>query len=85
MLCEVAIPIPRPCTTCSRVSDGLSGEVARHCALLGDEQAACLDESAFAGRGRHQPLARMWNGRLGKVTDSQLGCHPAVCRETSVP
>ena len=56
--------------------DGLSGEVARQAdALLGDEQAALiLDESAFAKKGTASAgVARMWNGRLGKVDNSQVG------------
>ena len=64
--------------------DGLSGEVARQAdALLGDEQAALiLDESAFAKKGTASAgLARMWNGLLGKVDNSQVGVFSALCRD----
>ena len=66
--------------------DGLSGEVARQAdALLGDEQAALiLDESAFAKKGTASAgVARMWNGRLGKVDNSQVGVFSA-CRDQRV-
>ena len=67
--------------------DGLSGEVARQAdALLGDEQAALiLDESAFAKKGTASAgVARMWNGRLGKVDNSQVGVFSALCRDQRV-
>ena len=67
--------------------DGLSGEVARQAdALLGDEQAALiLNESAFAKKGTASAgVARMWNGRLGKVDNSQVGVFSALCRDQRV-
>ncbi|WP_223212111.1 IS701 family transposase [Thiolapillus brandeum] len=67
--------------------DGLSGEVARQAdALLGGDQAALiLDESAFVKKGKASAgVARMWNGRLGKVDNSQVGVFSALCRNQRV-
>jgi len=67
--------------------EGLSGEVARQAdALLGGDQAALLlDESAFAKKGvASAGVARMWNGRLGKVDNSQVGVFSALCRDQRV-
>lgn len=67
--------------------DGLTGEVARQAnALLGGDQAALiLDESAFAKKGEASAgVGRMWNGRLGKVDNSQVGVFSALCRDTRV-
>ncbi len=66
---------------------GLSGEIARQAdELLGGESAALLlDESAFAKKGRGSAgVARMWNGRLGKVENSQVGVFSALCRDRRV-
>jgi len=63
--------------------EGLSGEIARQAnELLGGEQSALiLDESAFAKKGAASAgVARQWNGRLGKVENSQVGVFAALCR-----
>lgn len=62
---------------------GLSREIARQAdELLGGTSAALvLDESAFAKKGRGSAgVARQWNGRLGKVENSQVGVFSALCR-----
>ena len=56
------------------------GRAQRPDALLGDEH---LDESAFAKKGTASAgVARMWNGRLGKVDNSQVGVFSALCGPT---
>ena len=62
---------------------GLSAEVARQAdAVLGGEcSALIIDESAFAKKGSASAgVARQWNGRLGKVENSQVGVFAALCR-----
>jgi SRSO17 transposase len=51
-------------------------------ALLGSDDAVfILDESAFAKKGEASAgVARQWNGRLGKVDNSQVGVFAALCR-----
>ncbi len=63
--------------------EGLSAELARQAdALLGGENSALiLDESAFAKKGSASAgVARQWNGRLGKVENSQVGVFAALCK-----
>ena len=67
--------------------EGLSLELARQAdALLGGESSALiLDESAFAKKGTASAgVARQWNGRLGKVENSQVGVFAALCRDSRV-
>lgn len=51
-------------------------------ALLGGERSVfIIDESAFAKKGMASAgVARQWNGRLGKVDNSQVGVFAALCR-----
>jgi len=51
-------------------------------ALAGREDAVfILDESAHAKKGEASAgVARQWNGRLGKVENSQVGVFAALCR-----
>jgi SRSO17 transposase len=63
--------------------DGLGVQIARDAdALLGGGEAVLLiDESAFAKKGRASAgVARQWNGRLGKVENSQVGVFATLCR-----
>jgi hypothetical protein len=44
-----------------------------------------IDESAFAKKGEASAgVARQWNGRLGKVENSQVGVFAALAKETAV-
>ncbi len=64
---------------------GLTRQVAAEVnALLGgDEAVAIIDESAIAKKGEASAgVARQWNGRLGKVDNSQVGVFMALCRGT---
>jgi SRSO17 transposase len=51
-------------------------------ALLGGEDSvAIIDESAMAKKGNASAgVARQWNGRLGKVDNSQVGVFMALCK-----
>jgi SRSO17 transposase len=52
-------------------------------ALLGgsEESALYIDESAIKKQGKHSVgVARQWNGRLGKVDNSQVGVFAALGR-----
>ena len=67
--------------------ESLGAELARQAdALLGGETSALiLDESAFAKKGTASVgVARQWNGRLGKVENSQVGVFAALCKGTRV-
>ena len=67
--------------------DGLVSETSRQVnALIGGKKAALLiDESAFAKKGEASAgVARQWNGRLGKVENSQVGVFAALAKETAV-
>ncbi len=62
---------------------GLRGAVAAEAnTLLGSDDAVfILDESGFAKKGEASAgVARQWNGRLGKVDNSQVGVFAALCR-----
>lgn len=62
---------------------GLQAVVAADAnALLGGDDAVfILDESGFAKKGEASAgVARQWNGRLGKVDNSQVGVFAALCR-----
>jgi SRSO17 transposase len=62
---------------------GLRDAVAAEAnALLGSEEAVLIiDESGFAKKGEASAgVARQWNGRLGKVDNSQVGVFAALCR-----
>jgi SRSO17 transposase len=49
--------------------------------LGGDDAVLILDESGFAKKGEASAgVARQWNGRLGKVDNSQVGVFTALCR-----
>ena len=49
--------------------------------LGGDDAVFILDESGFAKKGEASAgVARQWNGRLGKVDNSQVGVFAALCR-----
>lgn len=49
--------------------------------LGGNESVAILDESAIAKKGTASAgVARQWNGRLGKVDNSQVGVYMALCK-----
>jgi SRSO17 transposase len=49
--------------------------------LGGDESVAILDESAMAKKGTASAgVARQWNGRMGKVDNSQVGVYMALCK-----
>ncbi len=67
--------------------DGLVSEMSRQVnTLIGGRKAALLiDESAFAKKGEASAgVARQWNGRLGKVENSQVGVFAALAKETAV-
>jgi len=60
--------------------DGLVSETSRQVNTLIDGRKAALiiDESAFAKKGEASAgVARQWNGRLGKVENSQVGVFAA--------
>jgi SRSO17 transposase len=62
---------------------GLSKAVALEVGgLLGGPQSVLLiDESAMAKKGTASAgVARQWNGRLGKVDNSQVGVYAALCK-----
>lgn len=62
---------------------GLRDAVAAEAnALLGaDDAVFILDESGFAKKGTASAgVARQWNGRQGKVDNSQVGVFAALCR-----
>lgn len=62
------------------VMDQVAGELNKH---LGnsDESALYIDESAFKKQGKKSVgVARQWNGRLGKVDNSQVGVFAALGR-----
>ncbi|MGH8528130.1 MAG: IS701 family transposase, partial [Gammaproteobacteria bacterium] len=67
--------------------DGLVSETSRQVnTLIGGMKAALIiDESAFAKKGEASAgVARQWNGRLGKVENSQVGVFAALAKETAV-
>jgi len=67
--------------------DGLVSETSRQVnTLIGGMKAALLiDESAVAKKGEASAgVARQWNGRLGKVENSQVGVFAALAKETAV-
>lgn len=67
--------------------DGLVSETSHQVnTLIGGKKAALLiDESAFAKKGEASAgVARQWNGRLGKVENSQVGVFAALAKETAV-
>jgi SRSO17 transposase len=67
--------------------DGLVTETSRQVnTLIGGKKAALIiDESAFAKKGEASAgVARQWNGRLGKVENSQVGVFAALAKETAV-
>ena len=63
-------------------------QVARDAnAQMGGHEESCLivDESGFGKKGRHSAgVARQWNGRLGKVENSQVGVFAALSYGTAV-
>ncbi len=62
---------------------GLRGVVAAEAngLLGGDDAVFIIDESGFAKKGEASAgVARQWNGRLGKVDNSQVGVFAALCR-----
>ena len=62
---------------------GLRGVVVQEAnALLGGDDAVFIvNESALAKKGEVSAgVARQWNGRLGKVGNSQVGVFAALCR-----
>ncbi len=62
---------------------GLSRAVATEVdgLLGGPESVLVIDESAIAKKGKASAgVARQWNGRLGKVDNSQVGVYAALCR-----
>ncbi len=64
---------------------GLARQIATdvNALLGGDEAVALIDESAVAKKGAASAgVARQWNGRLGKVDNSQVGVFMALCRGT---
>jgi SRSO17 transposase len=67
--------------------DGLVSETSRQVnTLIGGMKAALIiDESAVAKKGEASAgVARQWNGRLGKVENSQVGVFAALAKETAV-
>ncbi len=68
-----------PCVDWSGLSRAVAQEVDT---LLGGAQSVLLlDESAMAKKGvASAGVARQWNGRLGKVDNSQVGVYAALCR-----
>ncbi len=49
--------------------------------LGGDDALAIINESAMAKKGDASAgVARQWNGRLGKVDNSQVGVYMALCK-----
>ena len=67
--------------------EGLSTEVAREAnrMLGGKDSALIIDESAFAKKGSASAgVARLWNGRLGKIENSQVGVFSALNRGRQV-
>lgn len=47
------------------------------------ESVLCIDESAFKKKGKSSAgVARQWNGRLGKVENSQVGVFASLCNST---
>jgi SRSO17 transposase len=67
------------CVDWSGLSRAVAGEVD---GLLGGPQSVLvIDESAMAKKGKASAgVARQWNGRLGKVDNSQVGVYAALCR-----
>lgn len=68
------------CVDWSGLTRAVANEVDE---LLGGEQSVLLiDESAMAKKGKASAgVARQWNGRLGKVDNSQVGVYAALCRD----
>lgn len=64
---------------------GLTRQIATEVDVLlgGDEAVVIIDKSAMAKKGTASAgVARQWNGRLGKVDNSQVGVFMALCRGT---
>ena len=67
--------------------EGLSAEVAREAnrMLGGKGSALIIDESAFSKKGSASAgVARLWNGRMGKIENSQVGVFSALSRGKQV-
>lgn len=68
----------------------LTAQLAKDVDILlgGDDAALVIDESAFAKQGKKSVgVARQWNGRLGKVDNSQVGVFAVLtngCRSSLV-
>ena len=68
-----------PCVDWSGLSRAIADEV--NDVLGGAQSVLLIDESAMAKKGQASAgVARQWNGRLGKVDNSQVGVYAALCQ-----